>query len=101
MPLPCPRMKPDEKAEWYPHLEAVLAEEGVTYKKLKLPGLNKPYFSKGERIVTILPKPMQSTVNNDERNQNLQKITLCFDLPRGAYATMVVKFLTGQTIETA
>jgi tRNA pseudouridine13 synthase len=95
LPLPSPRLKPDPTADWLPHLEAVLGEEGLTLKQLKVPGLDKPFFSKGERFACLRPTGMTAEPGADELNRGRRKVTLRFDLPRGAYATMVVKRLTG------
>jgi tRNA pseudouridine13 synthase len=73
----------------------VLDEEGLTLKALKVPGLDKPFFSKGERIACLRPAGMQTDGDHDELNKGKRKVTLRFDLPRGAYATMIVKRLTG------
>ena len=95
LPLPSPRLKPDPAADWLPHLEAVLGEEQLTLKQLKVPGLEKPFFSKGERVACLRPAGMTAEPGADELNRGKRKVTLRFDLPRGAYATMVVKRLTG------
>jgi tRNA pseudouridine13 synthase len=95
LPLPSPRLKPDPAADWLPYLEAVLGEEGLTLKQLKVPGLDKPFFSKGERFACLRPAGMVAEPGADELNRGKRKVTLRFDLPRGAYATMIVKRLTG------
>ncbi len=95
IPLPSPRLRPEETATWWPHLQSVLDEEGLTLKALKVPGLDKPFFSKGERIACLRPAGMHTDAANDELNNGKRKVTLRFDLPRGAYATMIVKRLTG------
>ena len=96
LPLASPRLKPDTAADWWPHLEAVLTEEELTLKQLKIPGLDKPFFSKGERFACLRPAGMTAEPGADELNRGKRKVTLRFDLPRGAYATMIVKRLTGE-----
>ena len=95
LPLPSPRLKPEPAADWLPHLDAVLAEEQLTLKQLKIPGVDRPFFSKGERFACLRPTGMTAEPGADELNRGKRKVTLRFDLPRGAYATMVVKRLTG------
>lgn len=98
IPLPSPRLKPDlslASADYLPHLDAVLAEEGLTLKQLKVPGLDKPFFSKGERAGCLRPEGMTADAADDDLNRGKRKVTLRFDLPRGCYATMVVKRVTG------
>lgn len=96
IPLPSPRLKPDPTADCLPHLEAVLAEEQLTLKQLKVPGLDKPFFSKGERAACLRPAGLTADPGDDDLNRGRRKLLLRFDLPRGCYATMVVKRLTGQ-----
>ena len=96
LPLPSPRLKPDPTADWFPHLEAVLAEEELTLKQLKIPGLEKPFFSKGERAACVQADGLTAAAADDDLNRGKRKLTLRFDLPRGSYATIVVKRLTGE-----
>jgi len=95
LPMACPRYRPEPTDVGLPQLEEVLAEEGLTLKKLKLPGLNRPYFSKGERKACLKPHSMHAAEAADELNGGKRKLILNFDLPRGSYATMVVKRITG------
>jgi len=94
LPLPTARLKPTEKDAWLPHLEAVLAEEGLTLKQMKLPGLDRPFFSKGDRAVCIRPMGLMWTPADDDMNRGRRKLILKFELPRGCYATMLVKRIT-------
>src|SRR5207248_1430913 len=55
LPLPSARLKPDPAADWQPIVDAVLAEEGLTLPRMKVPGLQKPFFSKGERAGCVRP----------------------------------------------
>ena len=99
LPLPCARLKPDPAADWNAHAEAVLIEEGLTLKALKVPGLNKPFFSKGDRRACLRPDALAADPAPDDLNPGRRKVTLRFDLPRGCYATMVVKRLTAQNLD--
>jgi tRNA pseudouridine13 synthase len=94
LPLPSARLKPDPAAEWLPLVEGVLAEEGLTLDKMKVPGLQKPFFSKGERAVCVRPAGLERVFSSDERHAGRNKLTLCFELPRGSYATLLVKRIT-------
>ena len=51
-------------------------------------------FSKGMRRVLIRPAGLTSSVTDDELHDRRSKLTLSFDLPRGSYATILVKRLT-------
>jgi tRNA pseudouridine13 synthase len=94
LPLPSARQKPEPGSEWHRVAEAVLAEEGLTLAALKVPGLNKPFFSKGERAACVRPAGVRAEPGDDELNRGRRKLLLAFDLPRGSYATMFVKRIT-------
>jgi tRNA pseudouridine13 synthase len=94
LPLLSARQKPEPGAEWFRAAEAVLAEEGLTLAKLRVPGLNKPFFSKGDRAACVLPAGVRAEPGDDELNRGRRKLLLSFDLPRGSYATMFVKRVT-------
>ncbi len=94
LPLPSARLKPDPAADWSPVVDEVLAEEGLTLAAMKVKGLQKPFFSKGERPGCLRPTNVTADRAADDRNRGREKLTLVFDLPRGSYATMVVKRVT-------
>ncbi len=94
LPLPSARVKSEPQAEWHAVAEAVLAEEGLTLDRLKVPGLQKPFFSKGDRAACLRPVRLAAEPGNDELNRGRRKVVLRFDLPRGCYATMIVKRVT-------
>jgi tRNA pseudouridine13 synthase len=94
LPLPSARQKPDPGAAWAELAEAVLADDGLTLAAMKIPGLDRPYFSKGERAGCVRPAGLTSDPADDELNRGRRKLTLRFELPRGSYATMLVKRLT-------
>ena len=58
---------------------------------MKIPGMDRPYFSKGERAGCLRPANLEATDLSDERNRGKRKLALQFELPRGSYATMLVK----------
>lgn len=91
--LPSARLKLDVTDPWLPVLNEVLAEDGLTLEEMKLKGLRKPFFSRGERLVLCLPRGMTWEFADDERTPDKKKLTLCFTLSKGAYATLIVKRL--------
>ncbi len=91
LPLPSARLKPDVTAAWLPLTEEVLQHEGLTLATMKIPGLQKPFFSKGERKACVRPTGLEATDSPDDQHRGRRKVLLRFDLPRGSYATMVVK----------
>jgi tRNA pseudouridine13 synthase len=94
LPLPSARLKPDQAAEWLPVVECVLADEGLTLERMRVPGLQKPFFSKDERAVCARPTELAWEFDADDRHAGRDKLTLRFELPRGSYATLLVKRIT-------
>ncbi|CAN5341057.1 tRNA pseudouridine(13) synthase TruD [soil metagenome] len=94
LPLPSNRMKNEVNDDIRGLIDAVLAEDGITLDKMKVPGMQKPYFSKGLRIACLKPEAMAMEPGDDELNRGRKSMTLRFELPRGAYATMVIKRIT-------
>jgi tRNA pseudouridine13 synthase len=91
LPLPSARIKLDPTAPWARVVEEVLREEGLTLRELQVKGMHKPFFSKGDRSASVRPMGLQHDVATDERNAGHQKLVLRFELPRGSYATILVK----------
>jgi tRNA pseudouridine13 synthase len=75
-------------------MEAVLLEDGITLKQMQFKGRRDMFFSKGERAVLCIPVGLRHEIGEDERNSGRSRLTLSFDLPRGSYATLIVKRLT-------
>src|SRR4029079_9626882 len=94
LPLPSARLKPDSVAPWAPIVEEVLKDEGLTLAELKIKGMQKPFFSRGDRPGCVHPGDVHSLAESDEKHRTRKKLTLRFDLPRGSYATMLVKRVT-------
>ena len=87
LPLPSARLAWDAAAPWASLVENALSDQGFALQKMKLPGLRQPFFSRGERVAWVIPQSFAATTTNE------RSLTLAFDLPRGSYATIVVKHL--------
>jgi tRNA pseudouridine13 synthase len=75
-------------------VEEVLAEERLGLHDLKARVLDKAYLSKGTRTLLLFPdKVSASLASPDQRFQGKSKMTVEFTLPRGSYATLVLKSL--------
>jgi len=98
LPLPNARLKAEAGAEWYTLAEEVLRSEGLTLAGLRIKGMHKPFFSRGDRAGCARPVDLRHEAAADELNAGRHKLTLRFDLPRGCYATMLVKCITA-TVE--
>jgi tRNA pseudouridine13 synthase len=91
LPLPSARLKSDPAAWWGGVLDDILREEGLTLPQLKIKGLQRPFFSKGDRPGSVRPTGLTFTAAADDRHPGCQKMLLKFDLSRGSYATILVK----------
>jgi len=71
-----------------------LAEEGLALNDLKARILKKAYLPKGKRALLLFPQDTSaSPPEPDDRFPDRSKLTLVFTLPRGSYATLVIKAL--------
>jgi tRNA pseudouridine13 synthase len=91
LPLHSPRTKLAAADPRQPYFDAVLAQEGVTLEQFKLKGLREMFFSKGERAALCMPDNLDAEPGDDETRPGKRTLTLRFDLPRGSYATLIVK----------
>ena len=83
----------DPAAPWAAAAERVLNSEGLAWSDLKLRGLRKPFFARGERAALVVPEDITAAAVADDHHPGRQAVRLTFTLPRGSYATMVVKRL--------
>jgi tRNA pseudouridine13 synthase len=93
LPLPAARTRLEPADPRWPLLQAVLAEEGLQLEQLKVRGSRRLFFSRGERAALCQPADLEWTVTADERHAGRQCLILQFTLPRGSYATLLVKRL--------
>ena len=91
LPLPSARLRLDPGDPRAPLVGARVAEEGIPLKELKIRAFREPFFAKGERRALCLPANLEYEVSEDERHSGQSKLVLSFDLPRGSYATLIVK----------
>jgi tRNA pseudouridine13 synthase len=75
-------------------VEKVLAEEGLVPNDLKARILKHAYLPKGKRALLLFPEEIScSPPEEDDRFPERQKTVVSFTLPRGSYATLVLKAL--------
>jgi tRNA pseudouridine13 synthase len=94
LPLPSARTRPepgDPRAEL---VQSVLGEEGLEPGQLRVKGIRELFFSKGERAAVCTPADLRGEAGPDELHPGRRRLVLEFDLPRGCYATLIVKRLT-------
>jgi tRNA pseudouridine13 synthase len=90
---------PNHRASYAdPNLAAVvvqvLAEEGLALDDLKARILKRAYLPKGKRALLLFPEETScSSPEDDDLFPKRQKMVVSFTLPRGSYATLVLKAL--------
>jgi tRNA pseudouridine13 synthase len=94
LPLPSARIALDPADPRLRPLEFVLCEEGIEREQLKLKGFREMFFSKGERAAWCWAANLHSETKADDKHPGREKLALGFELPRGSYATMLVKRIT-------
>ncbi len=94
LPLPSARLKMGETDPLAPLVNGVLAEEGLTLHEMQVRGVRELFFSRGERAALGVPGGLTAEFGPDELRPGRHRLALAFELPRGCYATMVVKALT-------
>lgn len=76
-------------------LERVMASQGLAVRDLRIKALRKAFFSKGQRKAVVMPGDLAVTPpSDDDLNRGKVMMTLTFDMPRGTYATILIKRLT-------
>ncbi len=73
---------------------AVVTAEGFAWEDLRVKHLKDVFFSKGTRPALFFPENLEHAIEVDELAPSRKKMRLNFDLPKGAYATLLVKRVT-------
>ncbi len=92
LPLPSGRLKL-ESGPLFDRLQRVLAEFGLEPRTMRVKYPRDVFFSKGQRAAVYLPGNLQHKSDRDELYDDRRKLTLSFELPRGSYATILIKRL--------
>lgn len=94
LPLPASRTPlPPEGMERDLALE-VVRDQGLAWEDLRVKHLKDVFFSKGTRPALFFPEELACSAEDDDLQPGRHKLRLGFVLPRGAYATLVVKRVT-------
>jgi tRNA pseudouridine13 synthase len=93
IPLPSSRLKMTENDPFFKIINEVMAVEGLTLEEMKISGTRKLFFSKGERKAFYFPTNIDHEVLDDQFNKGKKAVRIGFDLPKGAYATLLIKCL--------
>ncbi len=93
LPLPSARIDhPDGPVG--EQLTQVLSEEQMELRQIRVKYPRDSFFSRGHRDAVVFPEGLTAVAQDDELYAQRQKLTLSFALPRGSYATILVKRLT-------
>jgi tRNA pseudouridine13 synthase len=97
LPLPSARQH-----EWPPNtyeaLQEVLEPLQIDVRQMRLKFPRDTFFSRGVRAAWLVARDMTFGWGADSLNPGFDCLRLTFALPRGAYATMVVRYLFNQVI---
>lgn len=95
IPMPSPRAQYHECLSEI--VAGVLSDEGVTLETLRIPGFSRPYFGGGDRafIATARSFSILDPVRDEFAGGGAANLacTLSFELPRGSYATVLLRAL--------
>ena len=80
---------------WGEVASRVLAQQGLTTEMLRIPGLRRPFFGEAERrlVVSAMNFSMSQAEPDEITGKKRVKRTLSFELPRGSYATVLLRAL--------
>lgn len=83
---------------WGPFAREALEAEGITLDRLTIPGLRRPFFGEADRALFVEATGFalgawEADEDAPENSSKGLKRHVGFDLPRGAYATVVLRAL--------
>ncbi|HUR38015.1 MAG TPA: tRNA pseudouridine(13) synthase TruD [Planctomycetota bacterium] len=93
--LAIPLVTPSQKfeGELGEIVAGILREEQIEQRQFRLKKAPKTFFGKGLRDALMAPAGLQASAGDDELNRGRRKLTLSFELPKGSYATILLKRL--------
>jgi tRNA pseudouridine13 synthase len=94
LPLPSSRTPLPEAGPIRDAALDVVAGFGLTWQELRVKHLKDVFFSKGDRPALFFAEGLTHEAASDDLYPGRTRISMGFDLPKGAYATMVVKRVT-------
>lgn len=96
LPLPTARTRIEsiEDPDIRGLVEEMLAARGLAMREIRVKYPRDSFFSKGWRTAILRPENLEWTAVADDLHEGRQALRLSFDLPRGSYATILVKRIT-------
>jgi tRNA pseudouridine13 synthase len=71
--------------------ETLLKEREIRTAQFNVRKIRQAFFKSIDRSAVVFPQALSVVQVNDESYQNKKKLRFCFTLPRGSYATMLLK----------
>lgn len=93
LPLPSARLHFAEDDPLRARYEGIVQAAGLSLRELRVKYPRDSFFSKGNRAAVVVPGQLAARRLPDDLHPGRCAVRLDFTLPRGAYATMVVKRL--------
>jgi len=90
--LPLLGYKSELGGPWAAAAAAVLADEGISTAQLRIPRVRRPFFGEEPRPLFVRAAEFTCAAPEQEERNRFAR-TLAFQLPRGAYATVVLRAL--------
>jgi tRNA pseudouridine13 synthase len=90
LPLPSART-PEPQGLLGEVIRRVLAPRNLEWKDLRIKHLKDVFFSKGSRSCLFFPENLRIEMQADELHPGRRALRLAFELPKGSYATILVK----------
>lgn len=91
LPTPAAKMQfPDDRSRQL-YLE-ILEEQNLRFSSFRTRALSRVFFRSFQRKVLLFPEGLEiSEIKEDELHPGKKALVLSFNLPRGAFATMLIK----------
>ena len=93
LPLPSART-PEPTGPLGPIVATALAPFQLGWKDLRIKHLKDIFLSKGSRPCLFFPAGLAAETEDDELHPGRRALRLAFELPKGSYATILVKRIT-------
>jgi tRNA pseudouridine13 synthase len=91
VPLPSARLRLEPNNPLAALIHEVLAEDGLALSGMKIKGIRELFFSRGERAALCRPVSLSAQIESNADKLDRRHLILNYELPRGAYATLLVK----------
>jgi tRNA pseudouridine13 synthase len=95
LPLPSARQHEWDEAT-LPALDEILQGLGITRREMRLKYPRDTFFSRGKRSTWLNPAHFEYRWGTDELHNRRLTLDMSFELPRGCYATMVVRAISSE-----